>query len=168
MPKFLRVTMPNQTQYDVPIDAIALNHATHYADEYDGDVNKSLQEGTLPLFEDESEIYDWAGNQMYWSMVESQAKRVFETPRPLTSRECEEGWSGEARIVEYEPDQPAINKILAGLKILEQYYPNDDFAATHDLIWYAPYEPDKLSAADLKTLDDLGWFEDEECWAHHC
>lgn len=62
--KKLVVTSENGTQWAIPIRAIAINRATSYAPEFGGNVDRSLAEDTLPLFEqDDYEIWDWlAGN----------------------------------------------------------------------------------------------------------
>ena len=61
-----------------------------------------------------------------------------------------------------------MNPIIEGLSILAKYYPDDEFAAAHDQIWYAPYEPGKISADDLAKLEELGWREDSDSWGHRC
>jgi hypothetical protein len=66
--KMFTVEMPNGDIWGVPVDMIARNRAKHYAHEFDGDVERSLVEDTLPLFdEEEYEIEDWAVNNMNWS-----------------------------------------------------------------------------------------------------
>lgn len=72
--KLLIVTMPDSSEYGVPIELIARNRAEHYKDEFNDDVAESLREDTLPLFESSSyEIHDWAANNMNLSDVESDA-----------------------------------------------------------------------------------------------
>lgn len=72
--KYLRVSMEDGTKWDVPVMAIARHRAENYKDEFGGDVEKSLQEDTLPLFEDSSfEVTDWAANNMNWDDVSSVA-----------------------------------------------------------------------------------------------
>lgn len=103
--KYLRVEMPDGSRWDVPVDVIARSRATYYAHEIDGNVERSLREDTLPLFaEDESEIYDWAANNMNWSDVVSFAERVPDSGRPV---DYQEGWcNGEKEIVERnKPDE---------------------------------------------------------------
>jgi hypothetical protein len=75
--KVLIVTMSDSTRWAVPVDVIARNRAAHYAHEFDGDVERSLNEDTLPLFAvDDYEIEDWAKNNMNWSDVMGSAWRV--------------------------------------------------------------------------------------------
>ena len=45
------VTMPDGSQWSVPVVVIATNRAASYADEFDGDTARSLEEDTHPLFE---------------------------------------------------------------------------------------------------------------------
>ncbi len=42
--KYLRVNMPDGSKWDVPVSVIAQNRAAEYAHEFDGDVQKSLDE----------------------------------------------------------------------------------------------------------------------------
>lgn len=61
-----------------------------------------------------------------------------------------------------------MNKIIEGLMILVKYYPDEEFAASHDQIWYAPYEPKKIAPDDLKRLKKLDWIESDDAWSHFC
>ena len=61
--------------------------------------------------------------------------------------------------------------ILAGIDIIRKYVPEKDkggwyFSAEHDIIWFGDEEwvTDKK---DITTLQELGWFIDEESWACH-
>ena len=74
--------MPDGSKWDVPVTIIASHRAEHYKQEFGGDVHKSLNEDTLPLFEsDPFEIADWAANNMNWSDVERVAK-LADIPKP--------------------------------------------------------------------------------------
>lgn len=94
--KKLIITMPDHSKWSVPIERIARNRAAHYAHEFDGDVEKSLAEDTVPLFEsDNFEIEDWAANNMNWSDVQAHAQLH-------EAGEChfQEGWvNGEKEVV---------------------------------------------------------------------
>lgn len=93
----LHITMPDGSVWAVPLELIARNRAEHYKDEFDNDLEMSLNEDTWPMFEsDNYEATDWAANNMDWSDVEKQAVKVKETP-PF---DFEEGWrNGEKRVV---------------------------------------------------------------------
>lgn len=68
--KILRVTMPDGSKWDYSVEAIALNRATYYAKEFGEDVQKSLDEDTIPLFNsDDYEIEDWAINNMNYDTI---------------------------------------------------------------------------------------------------
>jgi len=68
MTKMLTCVMADGSKWGVPVEMIARDRATHYASEFGGDVERSLAEDTLPLFEeDDYEIADWAVNNMNWS-----------------------------------------------------------------------------------------------------
>ena len=64
-----------------------------------------------------------------------------------------------------------MKRIKEGLDILSKYNEDGDFAAEHDQIFVGDNAEDmKISKDDLKELDKLGWFIDEEfdCWSHFC
>jgi len=87
--KALIVTMPDGSKWSVPVAIIARHRAEAYAEEYGGDVDRSLAEDTLPLFEsDPFEVEDWAANNMNWKDVAPHARQV-EAPLPP---DYEEGW----------------------------------------------------------------------------
>ena len=96
--KQYRVTMPDGSKWDVPVFVIARNRAEKYAREFGGDVEKSLTEDTIPLFEsDDFEIQYWAQSNMDWSDVKSRAVRAFVDESPV---DYEEGWrNGATEIV---------------------------------------------------------------------
>jgi hypothetical protein len=102
MEKFLRVTMPDGSKWDVPVSVIARNRAEFYKDEYDGDVEKSLKADTLPLFNENGyEIADWAANNMDWKDVKSVAKKVDAMP----DCDFQDGWiNGDKEIIEREAE----------------------------------------------------------------
>ena len=88
-------TMTGGSRWAVCVGDIALSRAEYYAKEFDGDVQKSLREDTLPLFEsDEYEIEDWAQNNMNWSDVRHLATCI-------SHGDCdyEEGWCNGDHIV---------------------------------------------------------------------
>lgn len=94
--KKLRVTMPDGSQYDIPVLIIATNRAWQYKHEFDGSLQRSLDEDTIPLFSDDDyEIEDWAANNMNWSDVAADARRVGSLDVDL-----QEGWmNGDKEIV---------------------------------------------------------------------
>ena len=83
MHKLMTVKMPSGEVWGVPVAMIARSRATHYASEFDGDVERSLAEDTIPLFEsDNYEIQDWAVNNMNWSDFDGHQIKVLEAPAP--------------------------------------------------------------------------------------
>ena len=96
--KKYRVTMPDSSQWDIPVWVIAMHRALYYKDAYNNSVEKSLEEDTLPLFlMDDYEIEDWAANQMNWADAEHYARQA--NPRDFT--DFQEGWTnGEKEILD--------------------------------------------------------------------
>lgn len=107
----IRITMPDGSKYDVPVEIIARNRAKYYADkEFDGDIERSLAEDTIPLFQsDDYEIHDWAANNMNWSDVKDHATLA---SLPEDGEEAhQEGWiNGEYEVIEKtEPVADLLN-----------------------------------------------------------
>lgn len=76
--KSLRFCMSDGSVWGVPVRVIAMNRAASYAQEFGGDLDKSLTLDTLPLFaQDDQEIIDWAQNNMNWSDVADQVRLLF-------------------------------------------------------------------------------------------
>lgn len=102
MAKELRVTMPDNSVWGVPVQIIANHRAGYYRSEYGNDLQRSLNEDTLPLFEsDPYEVEDWAANNMDWKDVQPHA-------RLITAGECDfdEGWAnGEKEVAEAADDE---------------------------------------------------------------
>ena len=69
MRKYMTIEQEDGSVWAVPVEIIARNRATYYAErEYGGNVEESLKDDTIPLFEsDEFEIQDWASSNMDWS-----------------------------------------------------------------------------------------------------
>lgn len=87
----LRVTMPDGSQWDVPVQIIADHRDEHYKDDAE-DTIRFIRERSLDAFD----IKDWAANNMNWSDVKDHAVKVKDAP------ECdyEDGWcNGSHRIV---------------------------------------------------------------------
>jgi hypothetical protein len=76
MKKYMIVERPDLTRWKVPVEIIARNRAEYYAHEFDGDIERSLAEDTIPLFTDTYEIEDWAANNMNWRDVAKHAVMV--------------------------------------------------------------------------------------------
>ena len=88
MHKLMTVEMPDGSKWGVPVEMIARSRATHYASEFGGDVEASLAEDTLPLFESEDyEIEDWAKNNMNWSDFDGHQVKTSDAP-PLDFQEA--------------------------------------------------------------------------------
>lgn len=93
MHKLMTVKLPDGSVWGVPVEMIARNRAAHYAHEFGGDVERSLAEDTMPLFEfDAYEIKDWAANQMNWSDFNGHQIKLRNAPPP----DFQDAWmSGE-------------------------------------------------------------------------
>lgn len=97
MAKYLRVTMPDGSKWDVPLDIIAQKAGEHYH-EFDPDTWLTVEEGIEEFNEWPKEgKFDWAENNMNWEEVVKHAQRIEETV-PVN---YQEGWvNGEKEIVE--------------------------------------------------------------------
>jgi hypothetical protein len=93
LPRYFTVKQTDGSIWGVPFEIIARNRAEFYASEFDGDVERSLQEDTLPLFlAHPGQIADWATNQMDWSDFDGHQVQL-SPPEPV---DFKEGWlSGE-------------------------------------------------------------------------
>lgn len=85
--KFLRVTMPDNTRWDVPLELIAQSYVDHYP--------------AIPLdhaLNAESELMDHAENNMNWVDVKDRARIV---DSHSYSIDYQDGWcNGEKEVVE--------------------------------------------------------------------
>jgi hypothetical protein len=103
--KYLRVTMTDQTQWDIPAEYIAKLRATYYAK------NAAVKEGAdyttyIAVYDEEfahtmdsdDELIDWASNNMNWSDVCIYAQRVITIPPKQP--DYQDGWvNGDKEIV---------------------------------------------------------------------
>jgi hypothetical protein len=96
--KVLTIEMPDGTVWAVPVTVIAADRAKCYAKEFGGDVKRSLEEDTEPLFNsDEYEIKDWAANNMNWEDVKDHAFLHLQAP---AGTDYQEGWVNGKKSVE--------------------------------------------------------------------
>jgi len=93
--KYLRVTMPDGSRYDVPARIIAENRAEYYA-ENDPDTN--YKDELDFALQDDCELRDWASDNMDWAFVKDRAVKVEEE----VEVDFQEGWlNGDQEIVWY-------------------------------------------------------------------
>ena len=65
-----------------------------------------------------------------------------------------------------------VNKdFFESISIFKKYVSEDkmdnfDLYAEHDKIWFLDYE-EVTSEKDIKRLEELGWFKDEDAWSHY-
>lgn len=97
------VEMSDGSQWGVPVDIIARSRAEYYADLYDGDVERSLKEDTLPLFaEYPYTIEDWAANNMDWIDVRPYAF-IIRQAEPI---DFDAGWCcGHINVIDMDQTQ---------------------------------------------------------------
>lgn len=86
----LIVTMPDGSEWAIPVAVIALHRATYFAKSGDFvDLTSSLELDTLPLFRTHAHaVIAWAGGKMRWSDVQASAYLLNPPPRP----DYEKGW----------------------------------------------------------------------------
>lgn len=103
MNKLLTMALPDNSVWGVPVQKIAENRACHYASEFGGDLQRSLDEDTLPLFaESEFEISDWAVNNMNWSDFAGYQVKLRNAPA-LTQEQFQEAWMSADKFIEDSP-----------------------------------------------------------------
>ena len=91
--KYLRVTMPDGSKWDVPARLVAENRAKYYAK---NDPDTTYEEEFEFTMSDEYELFDWAADNMNWEDVEEFAVRHL---GPYDT-DFQEGWvNGEKEIV---------------------------------------------------------------------
>jgi len=97
--KMMTIDLPDGSKWGVPVDVIAKNRATHYAHEFDGNIERSLVEDTGPRFDsDNFEIEVWASNNMNWEDVQAFARKIQDAPPP----DFQEAWvNGEKSVIDF-------------------------------------------------------------------
>ena len=92
MVDLMTVTQRDGSVWAVPVKVIARDRAAHYAHEFGGDVERSLAEDTIPLFDaDVYAIEDWAVGNMNWKDFDGRQAKVSSAP-PLTDEDFCEAW----------------------------------------------------------------------------
>lgn len=99
--KYLRVTMPDGSKYDVPAKLIAEDRAKYYAkldsERGDADYDEAYRNEFDFTMENDFELKDWAANNMNWDDVKDHAVKVEE----VVEVDFQEGWvNGPKDIVE--------------------------------------------------------------------
>ena len=93
--KYLRVTMPDGTIWEIPAERIAENRARYYSDR---DEDTTFQEEFDYTMGENSELLDWAPNNMDWADVEDVATMTDAPGNP----DYNEGWvNADKEIVEH-------------------------------------------------------------------
>lgn len=98
--KYLQVTMPDGSKWNVPAKIIAENRADYYGKK-EPPYKKTFKEEFAHAMSDPEDLIDWAANNMNWSDVESVAK-LSEDANPI---DFQEGWcNGEKEVIEVDGD----------------------------------------------------------------
>lgn len=81
--RYLAITVKDGSVWGVPVEFIARNRAAFYASEFNGSLERSLIEDTVPLFLDSDySISDWALNNMKWSDFDGHQVKIKDAPPP--------------------------------------------------------------------------------------
>lgn len=104
MVKYIRVTMPDGSLWDVPAALVADDRAQYYArkdaDAGEGEYQELYTKELAYTLGDAGELFDWAANNMNWSDVQASASQVQAPPPPAV--DYADGWTnGDKRIVEH-------------------------------------------------------------------
>ncbi|MBF0146116.1 MAG: hypothetical protein HQL84_09150 [Magnetococcales bacterium] len=96
MKKTLTVTMPDRSRWSIPVAIIAQHRAAHFAMRlFDGDVERSLKEDTLPLFQNNPyAIERWSEEMMDWDDVKDHAQQI-----APTNVNFHEGWQQGMKVL---------------------------------------------------------------------
>jgi hypothetical protein len=86
--KWLKVTMPDGTHWNVSVELVAHNRALYYAKSEEITYLLALHE-TKELFKNNWEVIDWATNNMDWDDVRLTAWKSHE---PADEIGYQEGW----------------------------------------------------------------------------
>lgn len=93
--KYMTMKVSDGSTWGVPVMMIARSRAAHYAKEFDGDIDRSLAEDTIPLFNDDDyNIEDWAVNNMNWSDFDGYQVKLSEGD---VSNDFQESWLEEEK-----------------------------------------------------------------------
>lgn len=92
MKQLITMKMPDGTTWAVDVEDVVVSRADHYKSEFDGDITRSIEEDTKPLFEEEEyQIRDWAFNNMNWEDFKNPRK-IADAP-VLTPEDFNEAWN---------------------------------------------------------------------------
>lgn len=94
--KFLRVTMPDGSQWDIPADFIASNRATNLAVQDPNLTFAQIYHQTMAIA---GELKEWAENNMNWDDVSHRAERV----AGPTTINYQEGWVNGPKLIIEKP-----------------------------------------------------------------
>lgn len=146
MHKLMTIEFQDGSKWGVPVELIALHRAHHYMSEFDGNLERSLNEDTLPLFEsDDYEIHDWAANNMNWKDFDGHQVFLCDAP-PIA---FEDGWiNGKKGFSEIDPPLELSVKqrtFQGDLESLINCYSMENGSNTPDFI-LAEYLTDCLAA----------------------
>ena len=96
--QLIEITASDGSIWGVSYNEVALNRAKYYADEFDGNVERSLTEDTLPLFESNPyEVIDWAAGNMDWDDF-SKSHLLKKAPEP----DLDKMWQhGSKRVIRF-------------------------------------------------------------------
>lgn len=97
MKNLMTIKMDDGSTWGVPIEVIARHRENFYANKFNGDIEESLKQDTIPFFEeDEYNIEDWASNNMNWDDVKKHAMLI-----ESGNVDYQEGWiNGEKGFVQ--------------------------------------------------------------------
>ena len=83
--KTMQIEMPDGSIWTAPVKVIALHRAKMFRDRYCGDMEKELNEDTVPYFmSGDYKIIDWARRMMYWVDFENHVNLVMQRTKAKT------------------------------------------------------------------------------------
>jgi hypothetical protein len=67
-----------------------------------------------------------------------------------------------------DPIDEKTRSIVNGVAQILKYERSATFATEHDVLYFGSYlTSEQMTAEELQSMDDWGWFEEYESWAIH-
>lgn len=73
----LLITLPNKEKFILPMIVVALNHANHFKNKFGMNLDRSLNDNSLPMFANEPhKAKRWLQDNMIWEDIELHVRKI--------------------------------------------------------------------------------------------